>query len=134
MNDPQLTKLMRELVSADADRAAADREYKVIEQECIRFMEERGTFDTFEDAGVTLKLTKIQEYNKSLDGPLRPLMELLDPESIESMLTNPKPPKRQFLIPKLKQWAKLEGNVFTSAIEAAKTTVRKKITINYNPK
>ena len=131
MNDPKLTKLMRELVSADADRDAADREFKVIEQECIRFMEEQGTFDTFEDAGVTLKLTKIQDYNKTLDGPLRPRMELLDPETIESMLTNPKPPKRQFLIPALKKRAKLEGKVFTSAIEAAKTGIVSKLKINY---
>ena len=130
--DLELAKLMGELVSADADRKDADREYLVIEQECIRFMEQNEQGSTEQAAGVTLKLTKIQDYNKSLDGPLRPLMELLDPEKIESLLTPVKPPPpRLFNITKVKAEADKQGSVFKSALEAAKTGTVSKLKINY---
>jgi len=122
---------MHELVSADADLNDAKREYFVIEQECIRFMEQNDQGSTEEAAGVTLKLTKTTEYNKFLDGPLQPLMEHLDPEAIEALLTPVKPPKRLFNMTKVKAEADKQGSEFKAAIEAAKIGITAKLKINY---
>jgi hypothetical protein len=86
-------------------------------------IEQNITPPTFvEGPGVEVTYKSKTEYAKALDGPLRAMMEALDPDEIEALLTPVKPaPARTFNMTKVLPYEK-RGGVYARAIAAARIT------------
>ena len=137
---PDLYHLLQMWRSADADVRDADMarreivnditaEFKRLEEEAIKETQDTGQYvapPTFaKGPGVEVTYKPTVTWEKALDGPLRVLAEVMEPEAFEGLLTKqaqPKaPPPRTFNMTAVKPLEE-RGGEYARAISRGRTT------------